>query len=248
MNSEKNYTNNKHILYMDAGNQLLKIGQLCDDTWKIERVPNQTLDAQGLKKILESFKFDMIYWGSVCKSTTDVLQQYFSDHQIANQQIVAQTFKNHILLHDVVDLNEVGVDILGFCYFIKNEPHALGISFGTATVAIEYNMQLDGVVIAADFFNAYSYLDKILGIDSNKIIMQDDFGRNTIDAINGAKYFMLNGFVNQMLLNRNINKIYVSGGNQKIFNLYKNIYQKEIITVDEIVLKGYQKLIEHILK
>ncbi len=117
--------------------------------------------------------------------------------------------QNHILLNPEIDINEVGVDILGFSYYIRLEPHALGLSFGTATVAINYNGQLDGVVIAADFFNSYNYLDSILGIDSNQLVMFDDFGRNTIDAINGAKYFMINGFVNQMLLNRGIKKIYV---------------------------------------
>ncbi len=244
MNLDKNSTNKN--LYMDAGNQLLKIGYQVDDVWIIKKIPNQTLDDVTLSEVLSTFSFHQVYWGSVCANSSSMLTKYFSDHDIKHVQITPQTFRNHLLLNDAVDLNEVGVDILGFCFYIKHEPHCLGISFGTATVVMEYNMQLDGVVIGPDFVNSYKFLDDILGINANHIIMHDDFGHNTMDAINGSKYFMLNGFVNQMLLNRDIQKIFVSGGNKQIFNIYKNIYNKEIVLIDEIVLKGYQKLIESI--
>ncbi len=244
MTSEKNYTNSNKNLYMDAGNQLLKIGYQVNDEWIIKKIPNKDLEDKTLEEVLSSFSFNKIYWGSVCKNTTTFLSNFLKKHKLDNHQITPSDFNGQLLLNDSININEVGVDILGFCYFIKQEQHVLGISFGTATVAIDYNMQLEGVIIGPDFFNSYSFLDNILGIDPYEIKMHDDFGTNTRDAIDGSKYFMLNGFINQLLMNRNYNKIFISGGNKRIIELYKNIYNKEICLIDEIVLQGFAKRYE----
>ncbi len=242
MNSEKNFTNKSQNLYIDAGNQLLKVGYQVNDKWIIKKIPNTALKDE-FAQTLSSFRYTKIYWASVCKTSTTFLNSFFTQHHIDNNQITASDFQGKLLINDKIDINEVGVDILAYCYYIRLQPKTLALSFGTATVAIYYNMQLEGVVIGTDFVNSYSYLDDILGIDGHHVMMQDDFGTNTIDAVNGAKYYMVNGFINELLANKTIEQIYVSGGNKNIFNIYKNINHKHIEIVDEIVLKGLEAFI-----
>ncbi len=243
MNSEKNYINNTPNLYIDAGNQLLKVGYQINDEWIIEKIPNHQLGDIFFDTI-KKFQFLTVYWCSVCKTSTSFLTQYFKKNKIDNYQVTAKDFIGKLVINDQIDIHEVGVDILCYCYYIKLQPKTLAISFGTATVAIYYNLGLEGVVIGADFNRSYDNLHSILGIDGNQVMMHDDFGINTSDAINGAKYFMLNGFVNEMLADQDIDQIYVSGGNKSIFNIYKNKYNKHLEIVDEIILKGLSLFIQ----
>ncbi len=244
MNLEKNYTNCKKNVYIDAGNQLLKIGYADNGEWIIKKIPNSQLDSD-FSTLLSQFNYTKIYWCSVCKDSTTFLKSFFNHNNIPNTQIAAKDFNGKLLINPNININEVGVDILAFSYYIKLEPKTLGLSFGTATVAIYYNMQLEGAIIGSDFINSYDYLNKILGINNKDIKMQDDFGTDTIEAINGAKYFMINGFINELLnSNATIEQIIISGGNRRIFDLYKNKYNKKITIIDEIVLKGLFYLIE----
>lgn len=234
----------KNNVYLDIGNQLIKIGYFDNkNKWVIKRIPSKKIDIHKLDEILSEIKFEKIYIGSVVKNASKILEMHFKRKKINFEFITNDLFASDIKMDNSIHLEEVGTDILGFCYFIKDNTNTLAINFGTATVAIYYDKELKGVTIGTDFFNSYEELLKIL---SSEIPLEktNKFGTNTKDAVNGSKYFLINGFVNEILETfPNINKIIFTGGSRRIFYLYNNKFNKEIIEIDEAVLEGYRNII-----
>lgn len=235
---------NKNV-YLDIGNQLIKIGYYDkENCFQVKRISSKKIDLTELDKILNEINFKKIYIGSVVKNASKILEMHFKKQHYEYEFITNELFKEQIKLEKSIHLDEVGTDILGFCYYIKNKSKTLAINFGTATVAIYYDKMLNGVTIGTDFFNSYEDLLKIL---SSEIPLEaiNKFGTNTNDAVNASKYFLINGFINEILKNyQNLNEIIFTGGSRRIFYLYKNITNIKITEIDEAVLLGYKQLIE----
>lgn len=242
MNAKKNIID----LFIDVGNQLIKIGYIdSNGQWQIHRFLNRDLQDQPFNHYFKSLKINHIYLGSVVSNTTKFLVEYFKKNNFSFTIITNDLFAGKIILNKNININEIGTDILGFANYIKNETSpTLCLNFGTATVSMLYaNNKIEGVFIGPDFYNSYKYLYQILGVDLRMEDGYDKFGTNTIQSINGHKEYIINGFINEILKNYpKISKIVFTGGNRNIFYLYKNDKKIPIIEIDEAVLKGYYLL------
>lgn len=246
MTSELNFTtkNNGANVFIDIGNQLIKIGYLnVRNEWVINRLKTRSSTIEDFDNIFKKLHINKIYLGSVVLQIKRFLIDYFDNNNIQYEIIYNELFRDELKLAQNIDLSEVGTDILGFAYLIKGYANTLAINFGTATVAIYYNNQICGVSIGIDFFNSYKNLLDTINLPL-KLGTYKKFGANTKDAFDSSRYFLINGFINEMLKTEpSINKIIYTGGNRGIFSAYENISSLEIIEIDEAVLKGYRELI-----
>ncbi|MGL4951512.1 MAG: type III pantothenate kinase [Mycoplasma sp.] len=231
-------------IFIDVGNQLIKIGHINDfGEWEITRLKTRGSTFQDLEDVFKKIKIKKIYLGSVVSDITKFLSDYFITNNISYELISNELFYKHIKFEQVIDINEVGTDILGFAYYIKDKKNTIAINFGTATVSIKYNQAISGVTIGIDFFNSYNAFLNMIKLNS-ELSTFPGFGFNTQDAINGSRHYLINGFINQMLLeNPEVDTIVYTGGNRRCFNGYKNINNIKFIDVDEAVLKGYFQII-----
>lgn len=249
MTSELNFiTKNKGVkVFIDIGNQLIKIGYLnARGGWVINRINTRNSTIQDFDNIFKKLHISKVYLGSVVIHMELYLIDYFDTNNIQYEIIHNELFCNKLKLAQNINLNEVGTDILGFSYLISDYKDVLAINFGTATVAIYYNNKICGVSIGIDFFNSYNNLMNTINLPL-ELGIHKQFGVNTNEAFNSSRYFLINGFINEMLkLLPNIKTIIYTGGNRKIFDAYNNIHGLEIIEIDEAVIKGYKKLIDNI--
>lgn len=246
MTSELNFTtkNNGTDVFIDIGNQLIKIGYLnVRNEWVINRLKTRSSTIDDFDSVFKKIHINKIYMGSVVLQTERFLVDYFDNNRIQYEIIHNELFCDELEFAKNIDLNEVGTDILGYAYLIKDHNNTLAINFGTATVAIHYNNEICGVSIGIDFFNSYRNFLNTINLPLELGIYKK-FGINTKDAFNSSRYFLINGFINEMLkIEPSINKIIYTGGNRAIFAAYENIGNLEIIEIDEAVLKGYRELI-----
>lgn len=231
-------------VFIDVGNQLIKIGyQNSKQEWIIHKLPTHNSNADDFENLFNQLKINHIYMGSVVGDTTKSMKAYFDKKRIPYTIINNDQFIDSVNFEGPINLNEVGTDILGFAYLIKEYKNALAINFGTATVAIHYDQSIKGVCIGIDFFNSYYEFLKRIKIDVG-LGTYSDFGMNTKDAIDSSRYFLINGFINEILKKYpTIKTIIYTGGNRRIFNSYINEKHLQIIEIDEAVIKGYKRLI-----
>ncbi|MGL4947779.1 MAG: type III pantothenate kinase [Mycoplasma sp.] len=234
----------KKNVFIDVGNQLIKIGYINDfGEWHIDRVKTRGSTFEDLEAVFKAIDIEKVYLGSVVADITTFLSDYFKLNDIKFELISNEIFYEHIKFDQPIDINEVGTDILGFAYYIKDMKNAIAINFGTATVSIKYCQAICGVTIGIDFVNSYNAFLNMIKLNS-ELGSYPNFGFNTQNAINGSRYYLINGFINQMLLEHpEIDTIVYTGGNRKCFNGYNNVKNINIIEIDEAVLKGYYQVI-----
>lgn len=247
MNSEKNsikQTTAPLDIFIDVGNQLIKIGYLSlHQQWIVLKLPSKQCTVKDLDLVFNNLVIKHIYFGSVVSETTSLLIKYFTEHNYPHTLITNSFFINKVQFVDAINLAEVGTDILAFAYLIKEHKETIAINFGTATVAIYYNECIKGVSIGIDFFNSYHEFLKNIKLDVD-LGTYNGFGLNTKDAIDSSRYFLINGYINEILKKYpTVKTLIFTGGNRRIFNAYVNEKNIEIIEIDEAVLKGYKRLI-----
>ncbi|MGL4950278.1 MAG: type III pantothenate kinase [Mycoplasma sp.] len=234
----------KKNIFIDVGNQLIKIGHINDfGEWEINRIKTRGSTFEDLESIFANLEIKKVYLGSVVSDITKFLSDYFVSKNISFELINNQLFYEHIKFDKPIDINEVGTDILGFAYYIKDNKNTIAINFGTATVSIKYNQAIAGVTIGIDFVNSYNAFLNMIKLNS-ELGSYPNFGFNTQDAINGSRHFLINGFINQMLDEHpEVDTIVYTGGNRKCFNAYVNTRNINLVNVDEAVLKGYYQIL-----
>lgn len=231
-------------IFIDVGNQLIKIGyQNTNKEWIIQKLPTHNSTVDDFENVFNKLKIKHIHMGSVVGETTKSMKMYFEKKHYPYTIISNEQFVDSVNFEGPINLNEVGTDILGFAYLIKEYKNTLAINFGTATVAINFDQSIKGVCIGIDFFNSYDEFLKRIKLDVD-LGTYGDFGMNTKDAIDSSRYFLINGFINEILKKYpTIRTIIYTGGNRRIFNSYINEKHLQIIEIDEAVIKGYKRLI-----
>lgn len=234
-------------IIIDAGNSLIKMGYFLEGKWFISSFPTKPMDTtkitNELTHIQKKLSIEKVYIGSVVKFATEKLEYLFSKLKIPYHILTADDFKHQLPVNDGVNIYEVGIDILGASYYIKERSDSLCFIFGTATVGIHYTNKLDGAIIGYNFQNAMKQFCADFKFDNN-IDSGIKFGIDTSSALAGFQDYILNGFVLKILADhKKIRTIYISGGYKDIFNCVRLSDKYTIYDIDDIVIKGYYKLI-----
>ena len=244
-------------LIIDAGNTNIKLGYF-DKNKLLDLViiPKVNLSAQiKLKKCLVS----ECYIGTVVPSTNAKLTKIIkNNYKLTPIFLKQKDFCKHFNLNRF-NLNEIGIDILGFSLFLqKKYKKILGISFGTATFAVLVdNKNIQGVIIAPSIETSIKQLNKTeltktSGFYQNKNLYNYlDFGTNTTNAIASGTNHLTQGLVRNILWYVNekyhLNKCCITGGKANYLSFLKN-FKKNTVYKDNCVLWGYKFLIDDLAK
>lgn len=245
------------ILIIDVGNTLTKFGfsKDCKRYDTIDIIPTKELSLLNLKKLFKNnIKIKKSYIGSVVPSINNKLNKWIKlITKVDSILITDKNFEKYFNLSKFKD--EVGVDILGFSYFLsKKYIKALGICFGTAMFAVGVDKKkLYGAIITPYIEKGIRELlarTEMMRLQKKESFQKPfyDFGINTVQALtSGVNHFYM-GFTNNICEYFNekygFNKLCITGGNQNKIQyspfIIKNFNAEKI---DNAVLKGYLLLI-----
>jgi type III pantothenate kinase len=240
------------LLIVDIGNTNVKFGLFNNNKLlNVYTIPTHTYKMGSIKATIPAKMkpIEDIYVGSVVPSANVlVIDDIYKTYKIRPQLINGADFKAHFDLAKF-DINEIGIDILGYAMFIKsNYKSGVGICFGTATFAVAVdNNKIYGVAIAPSIELGIQHLSRraelIHNYQVNKI--QKIFGFNTSTAIASGAAHMAEGFVQSVAAyakqKYHINDVYVSGGK----SIYlQTLESKNIHFIHNAILLGYFELLK----
>ncbi|MGL4647517.1 MAG: type III pantothenate kinase [Mycoplasmoidaceae bacterium] len=246
------------VLILDIGNSLIKISLANASQMLIEKTylfgtAKFLFWKDAITQVLNELDYQEVIIGSVAPSINEqIIKLLPQDKKLI---LLKGDDFNFLEFARKVNLNEIGVDILGFAlYLIMQKESSIGISFGTAIFAILIkNKKIMGVSISPSINRSFNEMHKKIEMIDPFSVNQShpDFGLDSQTALEAGYYHLTNGLVNSILeyANKkyNINDVYIAGGNCKGFEKLQipNNYQ---INLDEpqIVTMGYLYLYKKI--
>lgn len=245
-------------IIIDVGNQMVKIGYIQSDQLVVHKILTNELSHQNLKQAFEKLpQFSKVYIGCINLQNHKIIEDFLINQNINYYFLSNDDFKQAgLIIAKSIDWNEIGIDILGFGYYLYHhqiKSHVIGINFGTATVVIDYQSMINGVLIGINFCQSYDYLLSILGLQQITSLHNHqkpslNFAQNTIASVNNFKSFLISGFLDLLIKQyKTAQKFIISGNNRSIFEHYYIDNPKNMpITIEiinEIVIWGYYYLI-----
>lgn len=248
----------KNILIVDIGNTCIKVGVFNQPLKPVKEdwVYSKKVSLDFFKEFIGRTHIDECYIGSVAPSKNKEVVKYIKNLTGSNP-----VFLNNLMFAKVFDLsnfdnvNEVGIDILGFAYYLQHQyKKVIGICYGTALFAVGVNnKKIYGVILAPLIeIGIRKLIQKAELIDKNKDYKCDiktfDFGLNTQDAFNSGMNHIYYGFttnvMNYFYDKYQISTLCITGGNKDKINMNKKQAKNfHIDWVDNAVLKGYSLLV-----
>lgn len=221
--------NKNNLVYIDIGYTNIKI--LKNNKIIIEPV-KKTISL--IKKLKKQF-----YCYIACNNLkySKILSKFKNIYLISNSD-----FLNDIEISNEFKLNDLGIDLISYCYWVKkhNMKDAIILSSGTClTLSIFKNNCLESVEILSGFDMEIKSIKKIL--KDIKIDFSEKFNHfNTEKAINSGYQNKIKGLIEINKQTFNIDKnIYLTGNYFKNFVINKadNIFQDTQI-VDNLCLEA----------
>ncbi|MDR2823345.1 MAG: type III pantothenate kinase [Mycoplasmataceae bacterium] len=241
-------------LIVDLGNTNIKLGLFkANKLAKVFTFSTNNYRSKELIKFVPSIKHLSIkeaYVGSVVPSLNKKIINEIKKTLNINAVLITPQMFSCIFNLKRFNLNEIGVDILGYACLLKQRfKKAVGFSYGTATFAVAVNNEeIIGVVIAPAIDEGMNHLSKSTEMISFKkqsnLLIKANFGGNTNAALNAGSYHMANGFLQSAFSycqkHYKINRACISGGKIKNIALTKN---KNIQVIENVILLGYNELL-----
>lgn len=248
-----------YFLILDIGNSKLKAA-IYSNNEEIEvfSIKTGSISKIFFNKILKKFKVKKCFIGSVVPNATIQVKNILKSFNLYIKEIKPKDFINVLNLNKINEkINKIGVDLLGFSYFLKNKwKKSIGFCFGTFSFSIFINNgALNGAIIFPHIKDGINSLFKNAAlIDAFNLNNYDhsfiDFGKNTYESIiSGANHFYIGSLVNFInyfyLKNKTVNYCITGGDKTRVIMLKKIISNKKIKinVIDNAVIKGYAKLI-----
>lgn len=152
----------------------------------------------------------------------------------------------YVKVNNEIDKNEIGIDILSFCYLVQNYKKSLLLSFGTATVATIYNKKIEEIILFPNIDDSINLLLEKTSLKTKMNMSKSENKKNTKNSIINGKNILLNGIIKEILSKyKNIKEIYVTGGNKNDFNLIKLEKKYNTTIIDNATLLGFYKYINN---
>ncbi len=251
--------NNKLIMIVDCGNSYLKVSLYTFplQVLKSSTILNKNVSLSFFKNFIGNNQISNCYIGTVAPSRNKQIVGYVK--KVTKKTpifLTNQMFEKCFDLSSLSNLNEVGIDILGFAYYLQQKyKKAIGICSGTATFVVGVNdKKFDGVIISPQIEIGYEKLIKKAElIDKNKKYSAEnrkmyDFGLNTQDAFSSGLNHIYSGFATSVMNYFNQTKGYktlcITGGGKDKIKIQPNQVKKfKIDYVENGVSLGYSLLI-----
>jgi type III pantothenate kinase len=229
------------ILIVDVGNTNIKFA-IFDGDKLLEVYSFPTHDQINLSKISSNHsKIDKAYIGSVVPSVNKkIIDKIYRTYKVNATLIRQKDFTTQFNLNKF-NLNEIGMDILALCQFIKiKHKSGVGICFGTATFAVcVKNKTFYGAMIAPSIETSVKHLhDRTELIKPQSIAkLNRSLGFDTQTALQSGAFHMADGFVDNVLCfalqKYGIKKAYITGGKLKEIKI---LNKKNVHFVNEAII------------
>ncbi|WEK83008.1 MAG: type III pantothenate kinase [Mycoplasma sp.] len=244
------------ILIIDIGNTYLKASIYNKNQEIIFEDQIRTKETNNLffKKFNEKAKVEQCYIGSVAPSVNNkVEKQIIKELKIKPKFLEVKDFVDVLDLKKF-DLNEIGIDIVGFAYYLrKQQKKAIGICYGTAlfSVGVDNKKVLGAIIVPYIERGIKSTVEKTELIKLNRVQYDPlyfEYGTNTHDAllsgINHVYEGLTTNICSYFYKKYKFSKLCITGGNQIKIHLnddYKDKY--DVYHVHNAVIKGYAEFI-----
>lgn len=234
-------------LILDVGVTHIKLSYFFQNKWFTEVFNTHPIDTskiiKHIKTIAKKFEIEKVFIGSIVEYATQKLEYMLKKENIAFQTLTSKDFKNQLPLNPDLDVDKIGIDILAAAYYIKERDNSLYLNFGNATVGAHYTNRLEGAIIGYDFIKSINDFCKAFNFD-NTITNHFKFGIDTTTAITGFHDYVINGMILKIIADfKKIKNIYVDGIQKEVFERVRLTEKYNIFRIDDIVTKGYYKLI-----
>ena len=247
-----------NYLVGDIGNTSIKISIL---NHKLDIKKSYNLDTNKLyikkninkffKKFLNKNLKKEVLFSSVVPKAYKIIKEYLKKKNFKSFEIKDLKIKK-ILKINIKNYNQLGSDRIVNAIGAKNTKNCIVIDFGTATTFdILKNGEYDGGVIAPGVDLSIKNLNKFTAllplITLN--IKQNNYGKNTKEALNAGFIWgyegLVNNIINKIIIKSKKNyKIILTGGYAKIF---KKFIKKKTIVDQNITIKGIAKVLKELL-
>ncbi|WP_434414813.1 type III pantothenate kinase [symbiont of Argiope bruennichi] len=242
------------ILLLDIGNAYIKVGKaeflnnkyfLKDISYIETSLVTQNFETSSffVDLILEN-NYDFIIFSSVVSKITKKLVA-LNNSKIMFFKDLLEATKTRILANKLIDISEVGSDILAMCYYFSETDvfsNKLIFSLGTANVAIFIkNNVFDGCLFALGLEPASKEILNYCSLLTSEKLRFDRFSflvkQDTKTAIENGSLYQTAGFCELIANSYEYQKpiCYLTGGNAKHV---KFLLSKKYIKIGNLVLKG----------
>ena len=247
-----------NYLVGDIGNTSIKISIL---NYKFDVKKSYNLDTNKLytKKNINSFfkKFlnkkinKKILFSSVVPKVYKMIEKHLKKNNFKLFEIKDLKIKK-ILKMNIKNFNQIGSDRIANAIGVKNYNNCIIIDFGTATTFdILKNGKYDGGVIAPGIdlsiknLNKFTALLPLLNLNNK----QNNYGKNTKEALNAGFLWgyegLVNNIINKIIIKSKKNyKIILTGGYARMF---RKFIKKKTMIDQNITIKGVVKVFKEFL-
>lgn len=244
------------ILIIDIGNTNFKCSVYKKDKQLVieDQIKTKEVNEKFLTVLVKNKQINNCYIGSVVPSINHKVEKLVKKVlKITPKFLTPKDFIHEFDLSRF-DLNEIGVDIIGFALYLKNTyKQTIGICYGTVLFAIGViKNKLLGVILVPYVERGIrktvekTEMIKFEHIDYDPLYFE--FGSNTHDALLSGINHVYEGLTTNICSyfqkKHGFNKLCITGGNLIKIHLnddYKNKF--DIHQVHNAVIKGYLELV-----
>ena len=247
-----------NYLVGDIGNTLIKISIL---NYKLAVIKSYNLNTNKiyikkninffLEKCLNKKLSKKVLFSSVVPKAYIKIEKYLNERNFKTFEIKDLKIKK-ILKTNIKNFNQLGSDRIVNAIGAKKFKNCIIIDFGTATTFdILKNGNYDGGVIAPGIDLSIKNLNKFTALLPlfNLKNKQNNYGKNTKEALNAGFLWgyegLVNNIINKIIIKSKKNyKIILTGGYAKLFSKF---IKKKVMIDQNITIKGVARIFKDFL-